>query len=181
MADPSSKLSSQETPSSEDPAETVRKEIKARRKRLAEKYHLLKTRVEVEEAKLDELFKEYDTTRSPPDGALARRIVGTRGLINSVKRNLKDAIDSFNAGYDLETLGMTLASITEVERRFLAAEVGLTGIERETQDRKPGLEEGPGEIMVVDTVPEHRLFRMDVGEMDTEEDGLRDDVVFFEK
>lgn len=123
------------TPSNEDGGDPLRDLIEARRLIAHTKHAQLKLRIAAEDAALDELTAEYRIT---PSLALESRMISTRDVLDSIKRNFNLAVDEFEAGYHVETLGMAMGIMEDVERRLMAVEVGLKGIGRERPRRGVG-------------------------------------------
>ncbi|KAF1361491.1 hypothetical protein EJ07DRAFT_154267 [Lizonia empirigonia] len=172
MSGPSSKFVSQDNSSSatiQATDEAMYNEIIARRNYAYQMSSRLKVRLGIEEARLAVLVIEHESKGNNPDSPLAQRIAGTEKMIASVKRNYKGACDCFAAGYDLEILELAKARVVEAERRLLAVEVGLLGIERET-----GYQRRVAGTSVGESTAEDRFFKMDINVRETIEDERQD-------
>lgn len=162
MPGPSSKFDSQDYSSSatiQASDEALYNEILARRNYAYQMSSRLKVRLEIEEARLAVLILEDESKGKKPDSPLSQRIAGTEKVIASAKRNYKRACDCFAAGYDLEILELAKARVVEAERRLLAVEVGLLGIERETGYKRPVAGTSVGESTAIEDEPQDNACR----------------------
>lgn len=141
-------------PTNSEALDLLRADLAHRRYTAKQKSSQLRIRFAEEEARLEALIQQHDSKDDSSaytlaDHALADRITGTRNLIDSARRNYIAACDDFAAGVDLTVVGFASQRLIEVERRLVAVEVGLQGIERVTTVRDMGDVEGSGERSTV--------------------------------
>lgn len=144
----------------EEALDIIRQKVNERRQDYIQKASTLRVRIEKDKADVKTLIAEYDAGTSPSQSALKKRIVSTRGLLDSVINNFNAAMNDHAGSMYLTDVAMSQHMVVEIERRLRVVEVALRGgIEGETKESESDVDE-INEERGRDNLAEDRLFRV---------------------